>query len=471
MSDENQQPKGLSSAEARGAPGSTVPGTAAGAGSTNAAEAPKVKKQWNNPALRMMGIPRFSLPSRNWLIFWGALAAVGGGIAYDKYEQRQIRARWMLAVEHYARQTYPADRVPRKLTIFIAPPPNDFLEESLRYFRRYVKPVLNAAAVDFEVFTENRQGDIRSGVAEKIRELRRARAREAGAPAGVPEKAPQTAKMNFPSFLGPPRRLEEEEKTVARRELYTPVDVLGLYRVVKPIEVHRDDADAPEAGGVICIGRGAYKEYLTGVHEGLLGPLEPPAPEAPKASIDESVATLEAPLESEATLELPLDGSVATGPQAVDEAAVPAAPETDDSDSEGTPVPKPYIQPADYGRAEFAPELPTGTILNDKGVPVLFEQPVYVFPVPNVLGFVNIPRKIYRFYTKRYLADDYGARALMVVANKLRPFEFKDTLMAKEEELDWPRKWVESGKEKGSEWVQELEVDDRVTSRMRVFDE
>lgn len=469
MSDENHQPKGLSSAEARGAPGSTALGTAAGAGSSNPAKVPKVKKQWNNPALRMMGIPRFSLPSRNWLIFWSALAAVGGGIAYDKYEQRQIRTRWMLAVEHYAQQAYPVDRIPRKLTIFIAPPPNDFLEESLRYFRRYVKPVLNAAAVDFEVFTENRQGDIRSGVAEKIRELRRARARDAGASAGAPEAPPQAAKMNFPSFLGPPRRPEEEEKTVARRELYTPVDVLGLYRVVKPIVVHRDDAERHEAaGGVICIGRGAYKEYLTGVHEGLLGPLEPPSPEA-KAPL-KSVSSPETPLESVAALGA-LDGSVATGPQAIDEVAAPAAPETDDSDSEGTPVPKPYIQPADYERAEFAPELPAGTILNDKGVPVLFEQPVYVFPVPNVLGFVNIPRKIYRFYTKRYLADDYGARALMVVANTLRPFEFKDTLMAKEEELDWPRKWVESGKEKGSEWVQELEVDDRVTSRMRVFDE
>ena len=30
------------------------------------------------------------------------------------------------------------------------------------------------------------------------------------------------------------------------------------------------------AGGIICVGRGAYKEYLSGVHEGLLGPLEKP---------------------------------------------------------------------------------------------------------------------------------------------------------------------------------------------------
>ena len=29
----------------------------------------KPKKGWSNPALRMMGIPRISLPSRNWMIF------------------------------------------------------------------------------------------------------------------------------------------------------------------------------------------------------------------------------------------------------------------------------------------------------------------------------------------------------------------------------------------------------------------
>lgn len=42
--------------------------------------------------------------------------------------------------------------------------------------------------------------------------------------------------------------------------------------------------------------------------------------------------------------------------------------------------------------------------------------------------------------------------------------------MAKEEELEWPKKWVATGKEKNSEWVQELVTDDRVTTRMKVFD-
>ena len=61
-------------------------------------------------------------------------------------------------------------------------------------------------------------------------------------------------------------------------------------------------------------------------------------------------------------------------------------------------------------------------------------------------------------------------RTATIVNNKSRPFVYKDVLMAKEEEMDWPKKWVEKGKERNSEWVQELEHDERVTSRMKVFE-
>ncbi|CAH2355000.1 mitochondrial import inner membrane translocase subunit Tim54p [[Candida] railenensis] len=413
--------------------------------------APKVKKQWKNPALRMMGIPRFSLPSRNWMIFWTVLASIGGGIAYDKYQQKQIRKKWMDQVEQYSTEVYANDRIPRKLTIFIAPPPNDFLDESLRYFKRYIKPVLNASAVDYEVFTENRQGDIRNGVAEKIRQLRREQKKKSGDNAsGDSDKTKSAEKKSNGSYIGSGltwNKKEDplDEPTKTRQELYQPTDVLGLYRIVKPFDsVQRDDAVSPEsAGGVVCIGRGAYKEYITGVHEGLLGPLDKPEE---KVEVD------------------------AEGNKVPADFSIPDEQEDDEDKRE--PVPKPFISPADYSKAELAPELNlTQIIRNDKNVPVLFEQPVYVFPVPNILGFLNLPRKIYRFYTKRYVAEDYCERtSTIVVANTSRPFEFRDAFMGKEEELDWPKKWVERGKEKGSEWAQELEVDERVTSRMKVFD-
>lgn len=406
------------------------------------ASKPAVKKQWRSPALRMMGIPHFSLPSRNWMIFWTLLAGIGGGIAYDKYEQKQIRAKWMKHVEHLSSEAYPNDRIPRKVSIFIAPPPDNFLDVSMKYFRKYIKPVLNAAAVDYGVYSENRQGDIRASVAEKIRMLRRERA-------GIAQPEESSENKNVLSSFHKltsvgTKATDDDEMLVSRQDLYKPKDVLGFYYLNGTIDPKRDDELEPErAGGVICIGRGAYKEYVHGVHEGLLGPLEkpeepeviePPKPEADAARPEDAPAEGEAP------------------------------------EKEANPVPKPYISPAQYTEAELAPELNTsGQVLNDKNVPVLFDQPIYVFALPTIVGFKNTPRKIYRFFTQRYEAEDFCRRAAQLVDNNSRPFEYKDQFMAKEEEQEWPKKWVQKGQEKQSEWVQELVMDDRIACRSRVF--
>ena len=42
--------------------------------------------------------------------------------------------------------------------------------------------------------------------------------------------------------------------------------------------------------------------------------------------------------------------------------------------------------------------------------------------------------------------------------------------MYKRQELDWPQKWVEEGKTRGSEWVQPLHCDERVISHMSVIE-
>ncbi|KAF6061902.1 Inner membrane protein import complex subunit Tim54 family protein [Candida albicans] len=161
---------------------------------------------------------------------------------------------------------------------FIAPPPNDFLDESLKLFRKFIKPVLNAGVVDFEIFSESRQGDIRASVAEKIRELRH---------------------------------------------------VLGLYKVFPAdINVKSEDAiDDSSAGGIICVGRGAYKEYLSGVHEGLLGPLEKKKKEKEE------------------------------NPDKDDD--------NDEEQSNLKPVPLRYIKPEDYANAQLAPELDLSTVVKD----------------------------------------------------------------------------------------------------------
>ncbi|CUM66539.1 uncharacterized protein PRCAT00004208001 [Priceomyces carsonii] len=418
-----------------------------------------VKKGWSNPALRMMGIPRISLPSRNWCIFWCVVASIGGGIAYDKYEQAQIRKKWMNEVKYLGDEVYSNDRIPRKMTIFIAPPPNDFLDKSLKMFRKYIKPVLNAGAVDLELFSETRQGDIRSSVAEKIRQLRKDAIEERK----KEEEHQKQLQYNkswtafFKDLLG--KKSDDDNETkgeilVRRQDLYTPTELLGLYKIVEPLHVKRDDETnliSESVGGVVCVGRGAYKEYLAGIHEGLLGPLEKP----------DWLVQEEKKAEQEKQKEKEENANEST-----------SQPEEEEEGKEGLkPVTQPFIKPGDYSGAELAPELNFHELIkNKKNIPVLFEQPVYVFPVPNLSGFVNFPKKIFRYFTKRELADDLGNKTTALVYNKSRKFEYKDTLLGKEEEADWPRKWVESGKERNSEWVQDVITDERITNRMKVFD-
>ncbi|CAK9442384.1 uncharacterized protein LODBEIA_P61270 [Lodderomyces beijingensis] len=403
-----------------------------------------VKKGYRNPALRMMGIKRISLPSRNWMIFWSVLVGIGSSIAYDKYEQKQIRKKWMASVQHLGEEIYGIDRIPRKLTIYIAPPPNDYLDESLKLFKKFIKPVLNSGTLDFEIFSENRQGDIRASVAQRIRDLRIKEASKGGAKesSNIAEPEPVTAQKVPAANVD---MIDTELK--ARSSLYKAADVLGLYRIFpKEIEITRDDSNDDVPGGVICIGRGAFKEYISGLHEGLLGPLV--KPEAVAAEEERRAKEL---------------AEKASGAQGGDD---------DDDEANLKPVPMMYISGKGYQDAPLAPEFDMSTtIKNEHGVAQFFEQPIYVFPVPKVQGILNIPTKIYRYFTKRFLADDFGDRTSHIVNRETRPFVYKDILMAKEEEMDWPRKWVQKGVEKGSEWVQELEYDDRVISRLRVFDD
>ncbi|CAI4574720.1 ALI_collapsed_G0031500.mRNA.1.CDS.1 [Saccharomyces cerevisiae] len=131
------------------------------------------KPGYTNPALKALGIPALRLPSRNWMIFWSVLTVSIGGIAYDKYKQRQILSHATDLVKPLAEESMEVDKVPRKITVFIAPPPNDYLESSLKVWRRYVKPVLYYAGLDYELVQEDRQGIIRTNVANRIRELRK----------------------------------------------------------------------------------------------------------------------------------------------------------------------------------------------------------------------------------------------------------------------------------------------------------
>lgn len=435
---------------------------------------PPRSKGYTNPALQAMGIPRLRIPSRNWLIFWGVVGSISGLYFYDRRERLKRRQLWKDRVAHFATVPMGALDLPRKVTVFIAPPPADYLDISLSHFRQYIKPILVAAAVDYEVKTEARQGELRHLVAEDIRNKRR--------------KAQGLPTSDFDP---------ENKKDALDRQIEQ--------------NLVRD-----QTGGVIIVGRGAYKEYMNGVQEGWLGPLEDPNPKEPQvtetpAGTDKPVEVLsEKPVETlgEAlgeSLDDPLSELIAEVPTVETTDAAPVKEEEDPSafpdrkadeadilgyepeDSKDgkpeekkpkkAPVPKPFITGMhansgnNGGPKVWAAEIPTPTEFA-MATPEEVSQPIAIMSHRHVLGFLNFPIRIYRFFTRRYLADELGSSTAAVIFASTRPYNFStdpDALVIEETE-DWANKWKKKCIENGSEWMWDFGVDERVAEKMRVYE-
>lgn len=384
---------------------------------------------YKNPALAMLGIKSIKLPSRNWLIFWTVLSGLSGGIIYDKWQQRILRNQYM---EKFNNQniSYPVDHKVRKLKIFIAPPPNDYLDESMKYFRRFVKPIINSSGLDYELITMERQGDIRFKVAEEIRQIRRSLIKK-----DIPEIVPVVDEII-------PITTPKETKSV--RDLYNPMDLLGIEKIFgnfKDKKIINDDSivnDVRNSGGIICIGRGAYKEYINGIHEGLLGPLD--KPEVEKI---EKIEELDKDKEKD----------------------------TEDSDDDKY-APSAFIYAKDYSNATFAPEF--GIDLNDNidnirnklrdnnDTPYFFTQPILELRNYNTSGFTKQFERMWRFYNKRNQLIEYNENLSKLINCNYCNFTNDKLNQGIEEENDWPSSWLKTAKINNSEWVREFKGDDRI---------
>ncbi|KAJ7632974.1 inner membrane protein import complex subunit Tim54-domain-containing protein [Roridomyces roridus] len=188
-------------------------------------------------ALRHTGIPpswldkRPKLPSRNWLIFLSVTSSVAGLYIYDRRQCKVIRRKYVEMVQDLAEEPVESLYRPRKVTVYGGKWPGDEdHDQTLKYFRKYVKPILVAAAIDYDMITGKRLGDIATRVAEDIKSQRRL-------DAGVDSRA--EVYKQLPTYQPP----EEERKS----EL---------------------------AGGIIIIGRPTFKEFMAGLKRGWTEPMD-----------------------------------------------------------------------------------------------------------------------------------------------------------------------------------------------------
>ena len=378
-----------------------------------------------------------------------------------------------------ANDQLPTNKLQRKLTVFLQAPPGDGIRSAREHFLEYVKPVLVSAAIDWEVVEGRREGEIRAGLAERIRRKRK----KAGELEDKPDHEPKA-------------------------------DLRTL------LEVNRQKTGVEEwdgVGGDLVIGRHAWKEYVRGMHEGWLGPMDPPKQESPDASQENHLALGERAAEAlrkkneaekekagihatpepemMSTPEADPLGTKVPEPSSDEASPISSDKNTEKEQQEETkPPPKPLVPPAhntplSYPSSQLSLNAP---IEFSPSAPVAF---------PYLPGFLNTPIRMYRFITRRYVTDDIGrqtAAAVMAthrsfhngsdpsvamsssspepsgdhtqfVAQKTR-WEQQDIL--KHEELEWHKSVRKRNPDSSREyeWTDPMVLDERIASRMRQFE-
>ncbi|KAM0723241.1 hypothetical protein Q7P37_001442 [Cladosporium fusiforme] len=434
-------------------------GAAAAAPVENAAPkapaAPKAVPE-QNPAFKAMGLPRFRLPSRNWMIFLGITGSFFGAVYYDKWQTKKNRQKWCDLVAHKSEETLDPHSLPRRLTVYLAAPPGDGLRAAREHFHEYVKPVLVAASMDWDVVEGRKEGDVRFKTADRIR--RRRKAGGEGEPLEEADLAAEVQKQRFGQD--------------------DPTGVMGD----------------------IVIGRHTWKEYVRGLHEGWLGPADAPKePETEQnlgaekleathvsgqSSVGDAAANAATDLASASTT--PSDELKPDEPQPQEEKPLEDEPKKDTEEEEKKEPEKPkprhppaYIQPEEYSSATLSALTPQ-TI-----------GPSTAVSFPHLLGFRNTPIRVYRFLNRRVVADDIGRQVASAVLAAHRPYStttsdsasFDDasasasasvsevaTVSQHEERSWWKTVHREREPHEESVWIENCVVDERLTGRMNKFE-
>ena len=298
-----------------------------------------------------------------------------------------------------------------------------------------------------------REGEVRAGLAEKIRKLRK----------GNGEK-PHV------------EHSEEAPEDESQEELFFEMRQRAGIREWDSVQ------------GDLVLGRHTWKEYVRGLHEGWLGPLS--QQQLPSQSSETDTPDLGTP--SPDTF-----NAASTDESSSDDAAPtePSVPKNPSTKASKPPTLPPYVMPTEYSSCSPSPNL---------DVPL---HPSLPLPLPHILGFFNTPTRLYRFLNRRKLAESTGQSvAALVLASQSRPYSqsaeyasaidtdessptngvdvepgsvalakeaWEQEAVLKEEEHDWHKSaWKANaeGEKQERVWQEAIVIDSRIGSRMRLFE-
>lgn len=362
-----------------------------------------------------------------------------------------MQQKWCTLVEHIAHESLATDVLARQVTIVLAAPPGDGLRSAREHFTEYIKPVLVAGSLDWDVVEGRREGAVRAGIAERIRRFR--------------------------------RRKGEHAETDLDADTATALANMRERTGVKELS---------EVGGDIVIGRHTWKEYVRGVHEGWLGsidlpkeePLVSPAlpaiEEAPKAQ-SSMILDTSYPITPDNSVSLADDASP-TSPQTTSESTEKPKEEPKEAHKK-PPFAPPHNTTSSYPISKLPPSIPAEL---SPSSPIIF---------PHILGFLKTPIRMYRFLNRRHLADEVGRQAAAAVLAAHRPYreagsttptelvsgddsksdppltqwEQQDVLAR--EEAEWTKSARVRKDDDGERvWLDDMVIDPRIGQRMRRFE-
>ncbi|KAJ8087982.1 mitochondrial import inner membrane translocase subunit tim54 [Marasmius tenuissimus] len=328
-------------------------------------------------ALQYTGIPpswldkRPKLPSRNWLIFLSVTSSITGYYIYDRRECRRIRQEYVEKVKHMSEE--PSDHLawPRKVTVYAARWPGDEdWDQCMRYFRKYVKPIFVAAAIDYDMVVGKRHGDITNLVAEEVRKS---------------------------------RRLDVGLDSPPSQEVYPPNYPFRSLAVIRQQRL---------AGGIVIVGRPTWKEFMAGLKKGWTEGLE-------EVDHEESLAQ-----------ELEMDGRFDEPEDQPNDLGDDHEPATSASTSP-TKVGSPPLAALSY-RLPTQPQTPVSASKSASQIPEALNAPpasipllpsILFVPFTNFLGFSQVPRMLWGFFNERHKVRSGAEAGYRLVMNATRPFD------------------------------------------------
>lgn len=235
-----------------------------------------------------------------------------------------------------------------------------------------VQPILVAAAVDYEMVTGKRHGDIAKRVAEEVRKRRRL---DAG--------------------------LDQDSEVVK---------VLPTYKT--PDERRRRELD----GGIVIIGRPTFKEFMAGLQKGWSGSLE-------KIDAEEELAR---ELENDTHFDEPEDPrDFADHEPATDSKQSPLVL------AQSTPVFSPYAQMRPTSQQPSpspASSSKTSLIYSDSTSIIPPLPPLLLIPFTDLIGLKQIPLMIWGFFNQRHKVRSGAEAGYRLVMKQTRPIQVPDTL-------------------------------------------